>query len=110
MSVSEKKQKMVKLSWDILKYKYHYYVNDKPIISDYDYDMIEKEYEALCKEFDVPPSATDMVGFNWNRRACQLVASKEQGIDYDMWVEGRLRAAPPRKNKRAKKNTKSNSN
>ena len=101
---------MVKLSWDILKYKYHYYVNSAPIISDYEYDMIEKEYEALCKEFNVPPTATDMVDFNWNRPCCQIVAAREQGLDYEMWQEGRVRAGPPKKKKTTKKRRKRNSN
>ena len=78
-----RKERLVKLSWDILKYKFHYYENAKPLITDYQYDMLEKEYEALCKEFEIEPTATNMVGFDWNRRCCQMVACKEQGMNFN---------------------------
>ena len=91
---------LIKLAWDILRYKYWYYVESKPIISDYEYDQIEKEYERLCKAEGVPPTASDMVDFDWNRPACQLVAAKEQGIDLKMFQSGRIGASPPRKRRK----------
>ncbi|MFN3477779.1 MAG: peptide chain release factor 1, partial [bacterium] len=41
----DKKQRFIQLSWLILEHKYRYYILDKPIIQDYDYDKLEKEYE-----------------------------------------------------------------
>lgn len=39
-----------KIQRDLLKHKYLYYVKSAPIISDYDYDMMENESRKLAKE------------------------------------------------------------
>jgi NAD-dependent DNA ligase len=51
-----------------------YYVLDAPILSDYDYDMLEKEYEALVVKLGLPNSASEMVGFDETRPSCRLIA------------------------------------
>ena len=39
-----------KVQRDLLKHKYLYYVKSAPIISDYAYDMMEKESRELAKQ------------------------------------------------------------
>lgn len=74
--MTDKKQRFVKLGWEILEHKCRYYMHSAPSISDYDYDMLEKEYEALGSELGLEPSASDMVDFDENRPACQNVVKK----------------------------------
>lgn len=49
---------------------------NKPTVDDYTYDLIEKEYESLGKELNLPLSACDMVDFDTRRPACILVMEK----------------------------------
>lgn len=69
-------EEYVKLGWDIIKYKYYYYELAKPLIEDYDYDMIERRYCELADKLGLPKSASEMVGFDRERPSCQLVMSK----------------------------------
>jgi NAD-dependent DNA ligase len=69
-------ERFVQLSWQILEHKCYYYVLSKPIISDYEYDLLEKEYEALADKLKLPRSASDMVDFDANRPSCQRVMEK----------------------------------
>jgi len=69
-------KRFIELSWQILEHKYRYYILIKPIIGDYQYDMLEKEYEALADKLGLPKSASDMVDFDMNRPSCQSVAKK----------------------------------
>lgn len=76
---------IVKLSWEILRAKYWYYIMDEPIMSDLDYDALEKRYDALCKEAGVSPKASDMVGFDTSRPACWAVMAKERGLSFEQF-------------------------
>lgn len=76
MDSKYKKQRFIQLAWVILEHKCRYYIMDSPIIQDYEYDMIEKEYDALAKELGLEPTASDMVGFNPDRPSCQSVMRK----------------------------------
>lgn len=71
-----KAARFVELSWLILEHKYRYYMLSKPIIQDYEYDMLEKEYDGLADEIGLPKSASDMVGFKEDRPCCQKVMEK----------------------------------
>lgn len=71
-----------KLGWEILEHKARYYVLSSPSIGDYEYDMLEKEYETLAVELSLPPSASSMVDFDWNRPSCQRVLDKVRGVPY----------------------------
>ena len=73
---SEKKSRFTKLGWELLEHKFRYYILSEPIIQDYAYDMLEKEYDSLAEELNLPKSATDMVDFNMDRWACKLVKDK----------------------------------
>lgn len=68
-------------SWFILDCKYLYYVRDASPVPDKTYDQIEKLYEALCVHFGEPPTATDMVGFSYDRPSCALVATRLDTAD-----------------------------
>ncbi len=69
-------ERFISLSWQILEHKYRYYILAKPVIGDYEYDMLEKEYEALADKLGLPKSASDMVDFDMNRPSCQRVMEK----------------------------------
>lgn len=70
------KEKFIKLGWEILEHKFRYYVLSEPIIRDYDYDLLEKQYDSLADSLGLPKSATDMVDFKEDRWACKLVKDK----------------------------------
>lgn len=48
--VKELTQAFEKIQRNLLKHKYLYYVKSTPIISDYDYDMMENESRTLAKQ------------------------------------------------------------
>lgn len=70
------KKRFAKLSWTILEHKYRYYILDSPIIEDFEYDLLEREYESLAKKLSLDPTATNMVGFDLSRPSCKTVAEK----------------------------------
>lgn len=70
------KQRYVELGWKILEAKYRYYVLDKPRLQDFEYDMMEKEYDKLADELGLPKSASDMIGFDETRPSCIEVIAK----------------------------------
>ncbi len=51
MTKEEAKEKIAKLTQEINSHNYNYYVLDKPVISDYDFDMLLEELIKLEKEF-----------------------------------------------------------
>ena len=63
--MSQVAEKIEKLRADLREHNYHYYVEDKPIISDYEFDMMLKELqelEAQHPEYYDPSSPTQRVG------------------------------------------------
>ena len=78
------KQKIALLSWFILECKYVYYHNTNLRgVSDAFYDKYEDVYKLLCKQESVIPTATEMVGFDFERPSCKLVVelvNKNKGI------------------------------
>lgn len=74
--IMDKHQRFIKLGWELLEHKFRYYILAEPIIQDYDYDILEKEYDSLAEELNLPKSASDMVDFNQDRWACKLVKDK----------------------------------
>ena len=72
-------KRFVKLGWTILECKCIYYAlnGDHPrAINDYDYDMMEKEYEALAIRLGEEATACNMIDFDMSRPACQQVYNK----------------------------------
>jgi len=65
MTTEQIKQRIQHLSKEIEQHNYNYYVLDKPIISDYDFDMLLEEFIKLEKEqpeFLSPNSPSQRVG------------------------------------------------
>ncbi len=65
MNIQSAKEKIAKLIDEINSHNYKYYVLDEPSISDFEYDMLLKELEALEQqfpEFISPESPTQRVG------------------------------------------------
>lgn len=48
--VKDLNQAFEQIQKDLLKHKYLYYVKSSPVISDYDYDMMENESRKLAKQ------------------------------------------------------------
>ena len=65
MKRNEAKKQIQKLRDDINYHNYQYYVENNPVISDYEYDMLLKKLEALESQFPdliTPDSPTQRVG------------------------------------------------
>lgn len=76
------KKEFIKLSWAVLEAKCIYYMmhgNHPKSIEDYEYDLLEKRYEALAKELNLEPTASNMIDFDLSRPCCKLVYSKLLG-------------------------------
>jgi NAD-dependent DNA ligase len=68
-----------RLSWEILEHKFRYYCGAKysiePTVIDEVYDKIEDKYRKLAKLLGHKTTATDMVGFDYNKPSCRAVMS-----------------------------------
>jgi NAD-dependent DNA ligase len=73
------KQQFIELGWVLLEHKCRYYYFNSPIIQDYEYDMLEREYEQLARDLGEEPTATNMVDFDEKRPSCQAVLLKLRG-------------------------------
>lgn len=65
MNKSEVKKEIEKLREQINYHNYQYYVEDSPVISDYEYDMLVKKLEALENQYPeliTPESPTQRIG------------------------------------------------
>ena len=82
MSPAEKE--FIKLGWKLLEAKCAYYIFDRPIMEDKDYDAMERRYDALAKKLGVPTTAVDMVGFDERRPCCKIVLHKMRGGTLDV--------------------------
>lgn len=79
LDMDEQKKFMILLGWAVIECKCIYYMfsgNHPLAIKDYDYDMLEKKYEAVCRALKEEPSASDMVDFDMSRPSCQSVYEK----------------------------------
>jgi len=77
------KNRFIKLGWELLEHKYRYYILNGQTISDYEFDQMEAEYRKLAEELGLPPSASDMVGFDSGRFSCQLAMHRVKGGTLD---------------------------
>ena len=48
----------------LLGHKYRYYLGNEGIISDGEYDYVERYYEAVAEDLGLEPEIVNMVGFN----------------------------------------------
>lgn len=53
----------------LLYRRYEYYQLDLPSISDFEYDFVERYYEAVSADLGLPSVVQDMVGFDDNHEA-----------------------------------------
>lgn len=62
MTLEQLKEAHIKLR----SYRYWYYEKSKSLITDYEYDMLEKEYEQGCDKLNIPTEdrVTNFVGFD----------------------------------------------
>lgn len=74
--MEEQKARFAKLSWWLLEHKYRYYILCAPIIEDYEFDELEREYRFLADLLDLEPTASDMVGFDETRPSSWAVIEK----------------------------------
>jgi len=77
---SKEELRFIKLGWTILEAKYFYYEKtDSPNRrSDAWYDKIEGEYRMLADKLNLPPAASDGVGFPFDSPSGTLVANRCQ--------------------------------
>jgi len=76
---SNEEKRFIKLGWELLEAKYRYYKLDAPLLEDYAYDRLEREYDDLSKKLGLEPTAANMVGFDINRPSASLVADRVDG-------------------------------
>ena len=63
--MTDVKARIAELTQKLNEHNYHYYIEDNPVISDYEFDMMMKELEHLEKlhpELKLPESPTSRVG------------------------------------------------
>ena len=61
-------QEFEKFGREILKHKYLYYIKNEPIISDYDYDMMERKYTDMARDIKIRPEVSmisDWAHLDW---------------------------------------------
>lgn len=89
LSHEEKLQYFEKLGERLLEHKYRYYVLNSSIISDFEYDYVERVYDDLAKELGLEPVCANMVGFNLQAEPARLAASRvDSGTDYhSTWLK-----------------------
>lgn len=77
-----------KLGKRVLAHRYRYYVLDDSVIPDWEYDLLERLYEALASELNLPSVIADMVGYDLN----DPLALEVKGLvdaeldDYSLWA------------------------
>ena len=62
MELEEVKRKISKLSESLHHYNYMYYVKSESLVSDYEFDMLLKELEALESKNKIPQNSLSVMG------------------------------------------------
>jgi len=63
----------------LYEHKYRYYVLDKPIITDHEYDRIERPYLNRCMRKGVEPFGGHNVGFSYDHPMAKAIIKKLGG-------------------------------
>lgn len=67
------------LTKELLTHKYHYYMKDDPIISDYEYDKLEREWISLGKELGINmDDYPNWIGFDENHPLAKEVLEENK--------------------------------
>lgn len=80
---------LTKVGERVLAHRYRYYVQDQPMLADFEYDYLERYYEALAAHLGQPNTFSNMVGYNHDiPGAREIAAAVEAGMDdYGVWLE-----------------------
>ncbi len=83
------KSKFITLGWTILEAKYFYYADagNKNCRADTWYDNIENEYKVLANKLNLTPTASNYVGFPYNRPCGRLVAKRCQSKNFKYTID-----------------------
>lgn len=80
-----------KVQLELIKHKYHYYILDAPLISDYEYDMLERQSYKLSRTlgfamdfFEGPQAGEEdhvhfMVDFDENNKYAKIFLAEQKG-------------------------------
>lgn len=60
--------------FELLKHKFRYYIEDRQIISDMEFDLLEKKWIALGKRIGKTREAPFWIGFDWDHPFAQRAA------------------------------------
>lgn len=72
-----KQQRFIDISWKLIEAKILYYKFPCCVIlSDSEYDSLEKEYLTLCKELKEPNTVQSMVGVDMSKPSVQTALVK----------------------------------
>lgn len=75
-------KRFVALGWRIIEAKIRYYILDTPVLEDFEFDILVREYEQLSTEYGIPPTA-NMVGADMTRPCFRRAFRKLTGYDYE---------------------------
>lgn len=70
LTSTEKEEYMWKIGKALIRLKAAYYLFDSPLLSDMEYDFLERLYEAVCRDIGQNAIITDMVGINLDIQEC----------------------------------------
>ena len=61
------KEELQEIHKQLSKAKYFYYEKSESIMTDYEYDMLEKQYTKFCDAYGIPSErrVTEFVGFSF---------------------------------------------
>lgn len=72
----------------ILEHRYRYYILNENVISDFEYDYLERYYKEIASKLNLPDTALDMVGFDITKpgafEAKQRVDNNQD--NYSLWI------------------------
>lgn len=81
---------VLKIEARLLEHRYRYYVLDHPVLSDFEYDYLERYYLNLCNQFN-HSSILDQFGVGWNENLEQAMIAKQRvdsNTDYhSLWEQ-----------------------
>lgn len=78
-----------KLTKRILSHRYRYYVLNHPVISDHEYDYLERFYNDYCNDNDLINYLEDTVGWSASHYKAKEIAFEVDNDldDYSLWLK-----------------------
>lgn len=90
LTEAEKVEHHIQVGKRLLQQRYRYYYLDNPVLNDFEYDVLERYYEALSAYLGLEPINKNLVGFDENEPNC-IEAKIKVDLkldDYSLWEEG----------------------